>query len=273
MAAPEVIPPRRELKFVVDMETAARLREHLQRHCHLDIFSASAEGHRYGLTSLYFDTHNLDLYRQGVDGAQRRFKLRIRRYDRGPTIAEVKHRIGDIIVKRRRQLARRGERGPATMADLEALLDDAPERHRHNNETEDFVARTVALQAEPSLLVRYRREAWTADNEHYVRVTFDSKLRVAPPPADGGIDYGDDDTLWEYIDDDVAFAHRGPLVLVEVKVEDQVPRFLAAAIRDLGMQRVGFSKYATGIRHLRGEPLLSPRRRVGTFSGNDDDDA
>src|SRR5688572_9002893 len=70
-----------ELKFALDTEGAAAVREWARTELVPDPHAADAEGDGYHTTSLYFDTEDLDVFfRRGSHG---RAKYRIRRYNDG----------------------------------------------------------------------------------------------------------------------------------------------------------------------------------------------
>ncbi|HEY1099227.1 MAG TPA: polyphosphate polymerase domain-containing protein [Myxococcota bacterium] len=248
------IPPRREHKYVVPVEVADEFRDILRRHAVLDDFAATQPGGTYDLTSLYYDTADLELFALGAHRVRKRFRLRVRSYGddvRAPTFFEVKHRIGDIIMKRRAFVE--PTQWPGIIAgDVEPRDDLA----------RDFVARVQGLQARPTLLVRYRREPWKTLIDRYVRVTFDSRLAFALVDPDDPPTLRPVDAEWQAADDEDSFGDDGPLVLIEVKVEEGAPRWLSSAIRDLGMQRRGYSKFATGIARCFGPRLDDVMRRV-----------
>ncbi len=251
------VPPRREHKFVVSVDVADAFRRELRTYAVRDEFAATQPGGTYDLTSLYYDTADLELYALGVHRVRKRFRLRVRSYGEevsAPTFFEVKHRIGDIIMKRRAFVD--PAMWPAIIAgDIDGKDDLA----------RDFVARVQGLQARPTLLVRYRREPWKTVIDRYVRITFDTRLTWALVDPDAPPTLRPIDARWEAADDENSFRDDGPLVLIEVKVEDGAPRWLAALIRDLGMQRRGYSKFATGIARCFGPQLDDVMRRISTY--------
>ncbi|MDP2344539.1 MAG: polyphosphate polymerase domain-containing protein [Deltaproteobacteria bacterium] len=256
------IPPRFEHKFLVPQYVADEFRERMRDHAALDVNSASSTDHRYLITSLYYDTPTLDLFEDTQNGARKRFKLRVRRYGEklgdSPVFFEVKHRIGDIIKKTRAFVP------PLRWA--QRLADDHPDAKPAEI---DFRSRVLTCRCEPTLLVRYAREAWKGHIDNYVRVTFDTRLEFAPVDARRPV--GRDAVLesaavWEAADDAVAFDDTESLVLIEVKFEQTVPRWLASTIQDLGMTRQGFSKYAVGVARAFGrEGGIDVARRIARY--------
>ena len=244
------IPPRFEHKFVVSARIANEFRERVRPFGILDSNSLKSKEQRYVITSLYYDTPTLDLYEEAVSRKRTRFKLRVRRYGEGledsPVFFEVKHRTGDVIQKARAVVA------PLRWA--RRLVDDHPEALAAEVE---FRSRVITRRCRPTLLVRYAREAWNGAIDNYVRITFDTRLQYARV-ANGEHSLTSD--CWESADDAGAVDgrydgdgdgdHSGSFVIIELKFEQTVPRWLSAAVRDFGMQRRGFSKYSVGIERV-----------------------
>lgn len=253
------IPPRYEHKFVVPQHIADAFRERVAPYSSLDSNSEASPDHRYDITSLYYDTPTLSLFEDTVNNVRKRYKLRIRRYGEklgdSPVFFEVKHKVGDVIIKSRSIVP--------PLRWKKHLHDNIPADDPDATDGErDFRARVVATGARPTLLVRYAREAWKGGIDNYVRVTFDTKLCFAAVDHETLVT----DAIWEAADDPVAFDDTGALTLIEVKFERTTPRWLAAAVRDLGMLRRGFSKYGTGIKRTFGvDGAFDVHRRVPTF--------
>ena len=249
----DLIPPRYEHKFVVPNRVADAFRARVAPMSSLDSNSAASPDNRYDITSLYYDTPTLDLFEDTVNDVHHRYKLRVRRYGErlgdSPVVFETKEKVGDIIIKRRAFVP--PLRWHKRLDDDHA---DATDNER------DFRARVHARGARPTLLVRYSREAWKGEIDNYVRITFDTRLAFA---AIEGARL-ETDAIWEAADDAVAFDDNGAFTLIEVKFEKTTPRWLSAAVQDLGMIRRGFSKYGTGIRRTFGvEGQFDVTRRVG----------
>jgi hypothetical protein len=89
-----------EVKFLVELELAERIRGWARARLDADPHGAGAAGDEYDVSSLYFDTDQFDVYsRRDSYG---RGKYRIRRYGGGPDVfLERKLRTGRILAKRR----------------------------------------------------------------------------------------------------------------------------------------------------------------------------
>lgn len=89
-----------EVKFVVDLQMAERIREWARLNLEADPFGGGRSGDVYTITSLYLDTENFDVLRRV--GSFGRGKYRIRRYGASPEIfLERKMKSRGLISKKR----------------------------------------------------------------------------------------------------------------------------------------------------------------------------
>lgn len=252
------IPPRYEHKFLLTSGQAAAVRRMIEPFCTLDPFSARAADRRYSITSLYLDTPHLGFYRAWELAAPRRFKLRVRRYGAAlgdsPVFLEVKERVDDTTIKRRAIIDARDAASSWLARARDGAGGSAAER--------DFAARRDRYRCVPALLVRYEREAWKGTWDAYARVTFDAHLQYQACDrwtldGDGG---------WLPADDPTATGEEDPRILLEIKFERDVPRWLVGVMRNLELDRRGFSKYGTGVRQVftPSERLDAARREATT---------
>lgn len=237
---------RYELKYRLPVDVVRAVRAHVARYCVLD---RAALAGPYRICSLYLDTPDRRLYRETLDRQPQRFKLRVRRYDGPAHFVEIKHRVKQVIAKRRMKLP--GGRWP------EAWLDPrmAPEHPTWH----EFTGLCLRLGVEPAALVRYEREAWLSDEAEYVRVTFDHHLCAARPtgwavPIDG--DFAPIDRPHRF-----GWAADSGVVL-ELKCLTAVPLWFRDLIHRFELERTGFSKYGAAIEALGPSGLTgaSPRR-------------
>jgi hypothetical protein len=252
------IPARHEHKYLLTMGQAAEVRRRIAPFCALDASSAASPTGRYVITSLYLDTPHLGFFRATELRAHHRIKLRVRRYGENvgdsAVFLESKERTGDIIQKRRAPV----EPG-AWLACIQEGTARAPLE-------KDFAARCDRYRVQPALLVRYEREAWRGAFEAYVRVTFDERLQFQ---ATDRWSLEDDGGGFTSADDPVAMGENDPRVVLEVKFEREVPRWLAGAMRDLELVRRGMSKYGTGVKRTYAASMrLDAARREASIFGS-----
>lgn len=244
------IPPRYERKFALSPTTALLVRDAIAPYCDLDEHAVDDDG--YAVNSLYLDGPSFPFFDATVQRQRSRFKLRVRGYDdpRAPVALEVKHKVQDVVVKRRAFVPRDGW--------VERVLDPPPDA---SDEERDFHARRVAHDAAPVVLVRYQREPYASVVDAYARVTFDRAMK-AQTVADWTL--SGDPLAWETLDDGDALGEDGSShVLLELKHGTDVPRWLQHVVRRFDLEQIGFSKYATAVKRFHGRAdRFDPSARV-----------
>lgn len=239
---------RYEAKYTIPKEMVDELVRFVSPYCEFDRFSLCNPDKYYTISSLYFDTPNLHFLKQRLTGAESRFNMRIRSYGNDsaiPYFFEIKHRQKDFVRK---------YRGKTFVRDIEGILtrqlDDndvkADESFKNIN-----LFRNLALQynAQPKVLVHYRRMALFSRYDDYARVTFDTDLsyreenKYGPIPGTGKTISCDPQTIF----------NPGCDVILELKCPArEVPLWMIDCIRAFELTRRGFSKFSTCMRPLFG---------------------
>ena len=159
-----------ELKFAVDPETAARIREWARPRLAPDPFAAEPAGDCYRTTTIYYDTQDLAVYHRR--GSYGRSKFRIRRYGAADVaFLERKLRTSGVLSKRRTIVP---------VDHLSRLTEPSadPEWHAYW-----FHQRILMRRLRPVCQVSYRRMARVGMTDYGpVRLTLDDEL-VAMPVA------------------------------------------------------------------------------------------
>jgi hypothetical protein len=237
---------RLELKYLIDEATALQIQRALEPVCRPDSHNPSPGpiGARrgYEITSLYLDSPGLAFHHAKERGDPHRLKLRVRGYGESPVaVLECKRRVADVIDKTRVTVDRRdAERAALGGIDLGP---EAPETGRFLTSFASLVAR---YGAEPTLLVRYEREAYASEVDHYARITFDRRIEARRTRdwdlASPSHDWCRFDDYWRREE-----AHRS--VVLEIKCHACIPWWVTDLIRSHALKRQSFSKYSIGI-HL-----------------------
>lgn len=233
--------PRYEFKYVVPVRTARAFQECLGDAMVPD---PHAKDGGYFINSIYYDTPEFDAYFEKIDGADDRYKVRLRFYgeveegtDLGGVAAflEVKHRHDNLIHKERLRVP--GDILPAAgdgRINLLDLWDRIPEKARADAETIHELVTRRPLH--PVCIVSYYREPLVSRLDPTLRVTVDTSLRVQPPGA------------WNR-----ASLLNGNLFLppemcvVEVKFHWAMPVWLVDICRESGLNLRRYSKYCAAI--------------------------
>ena len=155
-----------EIKFLVPTERALDLREWARGWMRPDPNTASGSGDTYRITSLYYDTPELDVFHKR--GSFGRCKYRIRRYDASPTVFLERKLRSERLVTKRRTLV--------NLSELERLRQDKCDLQWSGAW---FQRRMLARGMNPSCQVSYRRTALVSENgSGLVRLTLDEDLRA-----------------------------------------------------------------------------------------------
>lgn len=234
---------RLELKYLIDEATAALVCRDIAPFCRPDVHNPAptAGGPRgYRLSSLYLDSPGLAFYHAKERGDPERLKLRIRTYEGSPqAVVEMKRRVADVIDKTRASIDRK---------DVEGVVNGSSPIFHGNHEMERFLSAfsaTVARTgAQPTLMVRYEREAWASFVDHYARITFDRNIE-AHRTASWGLD--EEPERWWQFDDHWRREESERSVVLEIKCQSLIPWWVTDLIRSHGLARQSFSKYSIGI--------------------------
>lgn len=236
------IPPRYEFKYLVDEQLVPALRSAIAPFCVPDRHSEASADRQYVITSLYLDTPDLAFHRAKVDRQLKRLKLRVRAYggvSPSRVFLEVKRKHDRLVRKTRALLAH------PDWAGLLGRDDDLQDVQGAG----DFLAVKRAHAVRPTLLVRYRREAYLSVVDDYARVTLDRRLIYQSCDR---FDLIGDEGSWAAQDDALATGLRVPGLVLELKATTRVPRWMTSMVRRLELVQTGFSKYCTGVERLWG---------------------
>jgi hypothetical protein len=268
---------RLEMKYVIPERRVPQFIQAIRPHVELDPFLARLGTPSYPVTSMYFDSFDLDSLFAKEAGWLSRRRIRLRTYaesfEPGNTaFFEIKRRHDFLVAKDRLPLTLPPDdqqwSRPVGLRRLLALTRET-----------DAAARTEAVvldawhNLQPAATVSYDREAYIGRSDRELRITVDRDLRgswsprslrqQAPlrrcgfhPILPRLMAYG-------------AHNSRGPSplrgsewVVIELKFAAAIPSWLHRAIMMLSLERSAYSKYAFVVRALR--PNL--------FEATEDDD-
>jgi hypothetical protein len=155
-----------EIKFLVTPAVALRIREWARAYFEPDLHGAGRYSDEYDISTLYFDTRQLDVFHRR--GSYGRAKYRVRRYGNADVVfLERKLRRPGILIKRR------------TAGPVDALHLFEASHSVQGWFGEWFHRRILARQLRPLCEISYRRVARTLNSPgSIVRLTLDTALRV-----------------------------------------------------------------------------------------------
>ena len=239
---------RYENKYLISEDVARAIAEHIRPLCVLDP-NADPVSKGYVIHSLYFDTPQLDFYYANERKSLVRFKPRARTYASNPPCPyvwlELKCKVGPKCRKTRWRID--AAEWPQVLERSPHLL--APELFQNDA----FMHIIGRYGATPMTHVRYHREAYASEIDHYVRITFDRCITAHPAHGSPHLGENDRQLLSQAvpIDDEVAFEADLSAVLLEIKCEEQAPLWIVDLVQRFGLALRGVSKYSLAVEALR----------------------
>ena len=234
---------RYELKYTISEEIAGEIRDYIKNICTLDKHvPAGQKG--YMVNNLYFDTNDLKFYYDTKYKKMNRYKARARFYGEKATDyiwPEIKYKIASVIWKKRYHLP---------IENWQNLFDAQTENIKPliKERADTFENIVLWHNAKSILHVRYFREPYVSEMEEYGRVTFDRHLCCRTTRGDLSLEY--DETEMHYYDDPVSSKNSDSPVILEIKVEQNIPLWAIELIRKFNLVQRGFSKYCYGIDYM-----------------------
>jgi hypothetical protein len=209
-----------EIKFLLDPATATAVRDWARARMVADPNAQGFAGDTYAITSLYFDTPNLDVFHR--QGLHRHSKFRIRRYGDGSFFFERKLKIRGRLAKRRTPVT------PAEVVQLAAgLRTDSPGLW--------FEQKLLARHLQPQCQIKYQRTARVLMSASGpIRLTLDDS--VCGQPA-GTIGFDDSRSTVPVTD----------RVILELKFRRDLPVLFRELLSTFALNPVSFSKYRAAL--------------------------
>lgn len=208
-----------EVKFRVPIAQAERIRDWARCRLSADPNATGEGGDQYHLSSLYFDTEQLDVFRR--NGSFGRSKYRIRRYHSNPVaFLERKLKTGGVVCKRR---------SPISLGDLDRLAQAAavpgwPGFWYHQ--------RLLLRQLGPICQIAYERTARVGAGRHGpIRLTVDQTIRAQPVQ---GLSFVES-SAGQLVSDGYA--------IVELKYRSEMPVLFKELVEQFGLNPTKISKY------------------------------
>ena len=219
VANPIVVMKRFELKYLISPEQADFFRERIKGHMEPDAFGKTS------IASLYYDTPDYRLIRTSIEKPPFKEKIRLRSYglatDSSPVFLELKRKSEGIVYKRRVQ---------STLPLVKRFFDglgDICAGGQINREIVYF--RDYYKTLVPACLIIYDRTA-------YFEPGGDLRLTIDEAPR------------YRTKDLDLKTSMEGTLLLppgysvLEIKVQQAMPLWLASILSDGKIRRASFSK-------------------------------
>lgn len=219
---------RIEKKYVLTEEKAAQVAERLAPYMQEDQYG------RHTIRNIYYDTLDYTLIRKSLSKPVYKEKFRLRGYstaaDADVTFAELKKKYRGVVYKRR------------VAGDAQAIdqLIQGGWLEQEDAQTQREIHWFLnAFDLIPRVFIGYERDAFFGREDPLLRLTFDRHIRWREERL----------TLAE--GDEGALVLPEDPVIMEVKIADAAPLWMARMFSELGIFSTSFSKYGTCyMRHI-----------------------
>lgn len=225
---------RYELKYLMSEAQYVRLKRLMDLHMHGDEYGKSS------ICNLYYDTDDFLLIRRSIEKPVFKEKLRVRSYgtaSEGSTVfIELKRKFDKVVYKRR--ISSDDTKAYDFLVNRNPLYEG-----QIPNEINYFLDFYKTLK--PKVYLSYRREAFYGNDDRDFRMTFDREILWR--------DY--DLSLCEGIYGENILAENQ--VLMEIKVAQAVPLWLARFLSEEKIYKTSFSKYGNAYKALLSKSEVS----------------
>jgi SPX domain protein involved in polyphosphate accumulation len=198
----------------------------------------------YFVNSLYFDSPAMKCYQDKKAGLKKRFKMRVRRYEGavegdGRLFLELKKKYDALVMKDRVPMSSvDSARIVLGEFDIWELKRSIPEKFSTTLDT--LLNLTSRFSLAPNIFIRYRRRPLESSFIDRLRITFDSDLE-AGVIIDGRV-------YW--------YTVMPGAIVMELKFNNVLPRWLHGLFAKRDFERVSFSKYCAGVERLQALSIL-----------------
>jgi SPX domain protein involved in polyphosphate accumulation len=265
-SVPSITHDRVELKFKVSAAHASTFARGLAAHVAEHRFEGKGANRlpraRHYVTTVYFDTPSLDLYR-AVRGSEENLKVRAREYyDLHPELLELATHANQVVryspvlwveVKGKHQGRTYKRRIGIPKTDVSAFFErgevseamHALQVDQRGKKADDVIAELLDLRTRysealrPSCIVNYRRTAFQ-NPAGTVRITLDQRLACFAP-ADELLTQPKP-LLREYLG---RARYEEPSFILEVKLTGDMPGWLEQLMQSARAEQFAFSKFVT----------------------------
>lgn len=218
---------RYELKYLITYQKYQEILPVIKNHLEHEKFNNTT------IQSLYYDTKDYLLIRRSMDKPKYKEKLRLRSYglanSEDKVFLEIKKKYDGIVYKRR-----------VALKEEESL----PYIYGYNSKANTQIEKEIAYfkriypDLRPMILLLYDREAYEKDG---LRITFDTNIRYRQ--KDLSLSKGLYGT--KILNDDY--------ILMEVKVSNALPMWLATLFSENHIYKTSFSKYGEAYKTIMKE--------------------
>ena len=229
---------RVEVKFLLTAAQYRALIPVLEQHMAPDDFFKST------ISNLYYDTPDFQLVRTSLEKPKYKEKLRLRCYrtplEESQSFVEIKKKVDGVVYKRRADL-------PYGQA-LEYLAGEGPGGDSQIFQELDWFLRFYG-NLSPAMFLSYNRVSLRGRQDKNLRMTFDRDILWRADHLDLSEGAWGQDLL-----------HPGERLL-EIKIPNAMPLWLAGALSELSIFSTSFSKYGAAYQTLLRQKLTEMRMK------------
>jgi len=229
---------RKEVKYLLDQGQLDALTPILAQHMAADEFAHST------ISNLYYDTPDFRMVRRSLAKPRYKEKLRLRCYQtpkkETPAFLEIKKKASGIVYKRRTSM-------PYAQA-LSYLAGEIPGGDSQIFHELDWMLRSYQELA-PVVFLSYERDSLKGREDGNLRLTLDRNILW----RDEALDLGQG--AWGE-----ALLAPGQ-TLMEIKIPNAMPLWLAGALSELAIFPASFSKYGHAYLDMRARALSGEEAR------------
>lgn len=209
---------RVEKKYRLNQKQYDSFRNAAAQKLHMDEYGL------HTIRNIYYDTPNYELIRRSIDKPKYKEKLRLRGYgeiqDESVVFLEIKKKYQGVVYKRRTQLA--------FMQAREYLESGSITKKNQILKEIDYFIKFY--RPKPRVYLAYDREAFVGNEDENLRITIDQNIRSRSHRLE--LSY----------DGECKLLNPGEY-LMEIKVKEAYPMWLADLLGKLEIYPVSFSKY------------------------------
>ncbi|MFO7524470.1 MAG: polyphosphate polymerase domain-containing protein [Ignavibacteriaceae bacterium] len=229
-------PMRLEYKYLLSNSQLNEFRSSLLPFVEPDEYAANRELNEYTVRSIYFDSMNLDDYRDKIEGIKIRKKLRVRGYNEDKSdstiFLEIKRKFENHISKNRAPLKYSNLDELLRSSDIENLIMRKKGYLHSEEDAKRFFYHYKQKTFVPVVLVVYEREAYFSKHDLTLRITIDKNLRSLKLPGTSDL-FNDNELKRAMLNN----------VILELKFFNGFPQWLQKMLTRFELQRRPLSKY------------------------------
>lgn len=183
---------------------------------------------RHTICNIYYDTEDYELIRRSIDKPDYKEKLRVRSYGvpnaESLVFVEIKKKVAGVVYKRRIKM---------TYAEAVNYLNGGVRPNIDSQILREIDYFVKVYKPVPKLYLAYDRVAYYSPDDPSLRITFDENIRSR-----------EDDLDMSHGSEGVVLSGKQEHLL-ELKLSQNMPLWLAGALSELRIYPVSFSKYGT----------------------------